>query len=50
MPDLCCGADFSLVGVSGGFSLVVESGLLVPVASLAVQHREQISFSGRTEK
>ena len=44
VPDLHCCADFSLVGVSGGYFLVVESGLLVPVASLVVEHREQISF------
>ena len=35
--DLCCCMDFSLVAVSGGYSLVAMWGLLVAVASLVVE-------------
>ena len=34
----CC-AGFSLVAVSGGYSLVAVCGLLIPVASLVAEHR-----------
>ena len=36
---LCCYRDFSLVAMSGDYSLVVVLGLLIEVASLAVEHR-----------
>ena len=34
----CC-AGFSLVSVSGGYSLLVVHELLIPAASLAAEHR-----------
>ena len=39
MLGLCCCECFSLGVVSGGFSLVVVCGLLIAVASLAVEYR-----------
>ena len=35
----CCCVGFSLTVVSRGYSLAVESRLLIVVASLAVEHR-----------
>ena len=35
----CCCVGFSLAVVSRGYSLAVESRLLIVVASLAVEHR-----------
>ena len=37
--DLGSCAGFSLVAVSGGYSLVAVCGLLIPVASLVAEHR-----------
>ena len=37
--SLGCCAGFSLVAVSGGYSLVAVCGLLIPVASLVAEHR-----------
>ena len=39
MLGLCFTRAFSLVVVSGGFSLVVVRGLLFAVASLVAEHR-----------
>ena len=36
---LHCSVSFSLVAVSRGYSVVVVHGLLIVVASLAVEHR-----------
>ena len=38
MLDLHCGADFSLVAASGGYSSVAVHGLLPAVASLVAKH------------
>ena len=37
--------DFSLVAVSGGYSLVMVAGLLIAVASLVVEHGLQGAWS-----
>jgi len=39
MLGLCCCEGFSRGVVSGGFSLAVVCGLLIAVASLAVEYR-----------
>ena len=41
VPGLCCSMGFSLVAVSGGYSLVVVNRLLVAVVSLVVEPRLQ---------
>ena len=38
LDPLCC-SSFSLVGASGGDSLVAMRGLLIAVASLVAEHR-----------
>ena len=38
VQGLCCCEGFSLIVVSGGYSLVVVCGLLIVVASLVVEH------------
>ena len=38
MLSLCCRVGFSVVVVTGGYSLAVVHGLLTVVASLVVDH------------
>ena len=42
MLDLCCYVGFSLLAVSGGYSLFAACGLLIAVASLVVSRGSRV--------